>query len=784
MKMDNYEFLKNTQDIFQEIHSFEPLKIEKAERLLSTVKDENSLLELTKLAKKEDFIIKFFVINHLGKFEYLSTIKLLVDFLSDENEFIRGETRRILNKIEIEEKYDFFLPLLTSPDVSIVRYVIKALGEGEQHNAVSPLLELFEMAADEIKNLIIDALRLIGDSRSDKKVVESLRDKSPSVRYSAAFYCGTRKIKKSYTGLLSLLIDEIPAIRMISAWSLGKLADRRCLKHIEKQLVIEKDENVKKELSRILLQNGDPKTLDIPLIEKICTEGETSSSCISKWQYAKISNKTGEMSDICLFVEGSYPYVHGGVSSWVHSLINYFKDIKFSIVHLAASSSEPKIFKYTLPDNVIYLEEVFLYDLPEKRITRKPPSEIYNLLYNFICQIDEKKDTDYLEVCKKIGAFDNLKIDIFDLFFSKEGWKFANRFYQSFLPDIPFLEYIWTYRSITLPLYNLLNARIPPAKLYYSALTGYAGLLAAISKIYYQKPLMITEHGIYHRERMMEIDQAAWIYEGKRDELIATEVFGGLKKVWIDMYEQISSIVYKFSDIITTLYNDNADIQVSKGADFNKISIIPNGMNIEDYLNIEPAGLKRNITTIALIGRVVAIKDIKTFIRAAKIVYDEMKGRVEFLILGPIDEDKDYAGECYSLQSLLGLDTCMKFTGNVNLDAFYKNIDIVVLTSISEGQPISIMEAMACGIPTVATNVGDCSGLLYGNEYLGDTLGKCGIVTNVHSPYETANAILKIINNRQLYNDMSLAAKKRIKTYYNINDVFIKYRKQFDKFIG
>ena len=65
-------------------------------------------------------------------------------------------------------------------------------------------------------------------------------------------------------------------------------------------------------------------------------------------------------------------------------------------------------------------------------------------------------------------------------------------------------------------------------------------------------------------------------------------------------------------------------------------------------------------------------------------------------------------------------------------------LDVVVLTSLSEGQPLVILEAYAAGLPVVATYVGACRELIEGGDEADRALGPSGIVTRVANPAETA----------------------------------------------
>ncbi|MEQ8191933.1 MAG: GT4 family glycosyltransferase PelF, partial [Candidatus Eremiobacterota bacterium] len=496
--------------------------------------------------------------------------------------------------------------------------------------------------------------------------------------------------------------------------------------------------------------------------------------------------KKFEQSDICLFVEGSYPYVRGGVSSWVHEQIKYFKDLTFSVVHMVSSSSEIKEFKYDLPGNILYYKDIYLYDLPDikRKGKNKKSVHLMDLMFDFIISSATSDKDRFKHLCNELGVMDDFQLDTGDLFFSPQAWKFITKLYNQSLSDVPFLEYIWAYRSLVLPLYNVLRSTYPPASLFYTVLTGYAGLGATISSQYYNKPLMITEHGIYHRERMIEINQANWIYEVKQDGYTAREVFTGLKKVWIDLYLTLSSLIYNHASTVTTLFTDNARMEIEAGADPGKIVIIPNGIDMNRFSSVKQKGLNKDILTVALVGRVVPIKDIKTYILAARLVCDEMKKKVKFLVMGPYDEDKEYSDECITLVNLVGLDGSVEFTGNVDLTEAFNNVDLVVLTSISEGQPLTLMEAMSAGIPCVATNVGCCRELLYGKDNEDEMLGKCGLITNVHAPTETAGAIMTILKDGRLYQRMAHTGKIRMERYYQKKDVLERYGEEFKKLLN
>ena len=78
-------------------------------------------------------------------------------------------------------------------------------------------------------------------------------------------------------------------------------------------------------------------------------------------------------------------------------------------------------------------------------------------------------------------------------------------------------------------------------------------------------------------------------------------------------------------------------------------------------------------------------------------------------------EDKKYAQECFDLVKALNVSD-VEFTGRINVRDYLGKMDFTLLTSISEGQPLTILESFAAHKPVVATDVGNCYGLIYGES--------------------------------------------------------------------
>ncbi|MFA4875420.1 MAG: GT4 family glycosyltransferase PelF [bacterium] len=489
------------------------------------------------------------------------------------------------------------------------------------------------------------------------------------------------------------------------------------------------------------------------------------------------------MSDVCLVLEGTYPYVRGGVSGWVHKIITEMPDIKFSILSIMPTPRDTREERYELPSNVQSLINIYIHDhhFRPHLYKRATPRifEYFEMFYRGIEEVSkERMEIFLLELMKERG-----RLDLVHAFSSKEFWNAVMSLYEKGDTTVSFLDYFWNYRFTFLPLMQILKAKLPPAPLYHTISTGYAGVACALAKIKFNSNMIVTEHGIYTKERRIEIAQAGWLYERKSEYVKATEELGFFKDWWMRYFEVMSKLAYAYADNITTLYEGNRQAQIMDGADPKKTSIIPNGVDVDAFKALAAGKKKKEKRRqAAYVGRIVPIKDVKTLIKACKSIVQELPD-VEILFVGPQEEESQYYHECTALIKMLGLENNIVFTGHVDLRDYYPSIDIIMLTSISEAQPLVILEAAACGIPSVASDVGSCRELLEGKTDEDKAIGHGGIICPFHSPEKTAEAAIRLLTDDELYEKTSKAGMARAERYYQQHDMINAYRNLYEKYI-
>ena len=288
---------------------------------------------------------------------------------------------------------------------------------------------------------------------------------------------------------------------------------------------------------------------------------------------------------------------------------------------------------------------------------------------------------------------------------------------------------------------------------------------------------MLSEHGIYTKERKIDLAQASWIAESSEQALNGSLEAGTgyMRTLWIRFFERIGRLVYDHADNIIALYDGNRQRQIKDGAQAVRTQVIPNGIDLPKWtaaLQARPEGM---LPVVGLIGRVVPIKDVKTFIRAMRGVVSAMPD-VQGWIVGPEEEDPAYVSECRSLVASLGLEDNVLFLGFQSIQNILPQLGLMVLTSISEAQPLVILEAWAAGIPVISSDVGSCRELIEGGVAEDRDLGLGGEVVAIADPQATSQAILGLLRSPGRWQAAQASGLQRVHRYYGENLMFERYR--------
>ena len=462
---------------------------------------------------------------------------------------------------------------------------------------------------------------------------------------------------------------------------------------------------------------------------------------------------------ICVILEGCYPYVTGGVSSWMHQYIQAMPQHEFVVWAINADPCQNGKFRYTLPENVVEIREVSLTgaDVSAAGSSRGLKFDETELRAMHALVEGGRPDWEIL-----FHIFQDRGINPSDFLSSEYFVDILTDICRKKYPYAAFSDYFHTVRSMLMPLLQVLCCEVPKADVYHTIATGYAGVLARLGSYKYKVPFLLTEHGIYTREREEEIIRANWVLQD-------------FKELWTRFFYMLSAAAYDGATIVTSLFSRAGGTQVEIGADPSKCRVVANGIHFDRFCGI-PVKEQEESVKIGAILRIAPIKDVKTMLYAfAELEQDFPDAKL--FIAGP-EDDPEYARECRELVRQLRIRNAV-FMGTINVLEYMGDFDFTVLSSISEGQPLSVLESFAAGRPCVTTDVGCCKELIYGEE--GDPFGQAGYCVPPMQPHALARAMGDLCRNRARRLQMGKAGKQRAEKYYRHEDMIRNYLETYDE---
>ena len=488
------------------------------------------------------------------------------------------------------------------------------------------------------------------------------------------------------------------------------------------------------------------------------------------------------MVDVTFLLEGTYPFVRGGVSSWVHELITAMPELSFSLVYLGATPRDLATMRYELPPNV---RQLHYFDLmtsdapapPNKGIPGDPAYFAANAqLHDWFrapgsAPVPAVFDAAILQPGRSDATC------AAEFFHSEAAWGQIVESYERTCPHASLMDYFWSVRNTHEPLMKLVRiARaIPASRLVHAVSTGYAGFLGAMLQRLSACPMVLTEHGMYTKERQIELQSLFLGNRVGKQQVASASGMEAHELLWIRMFEGLGRLAYAAADPIISLYPQNQARQIGGGALAERTRIIPNGVDVARFAPLRLQRPERAPHVLGLLGRVVPIKDIKTFIRTIHVLRADIAD-VQGWIIGPQDEDAPYVEECMELVRMLELEDHVRFLGFQRIDAIMPQLGLVVLTSISEAFPLVIGESYASGVPVLTTDVGACRSLVEGAGDEDRALGCGGAVVPIVDPEAMAAAALALLADPDRWRAAQQAGIARVERYYRQDNVVDAYR--------
>jgi glycosyltransferase involved in cell wall biosynthesis len=235
----------------------------------------------------------------------------------------------------------------------------------------------------------------------------------------------------------------------------------------------------------------------------------------------------------------------------------------------------------------------------------------------------------------------------------------------------------------------------------------------------------------------------------------------------LNVYNKLDRFALRFANKIIAVSDDVKLNLIRGGIRESEISVIQNAVNGNDCDEIHaqdrqterrPLRVAKREFVIGYVGRLSEEKGIKYLIEASSLL-KEADVPIKTVIVGEGPSRRD-------LEALVRerkLEEKVFFAGfQAEVESWLRSFDVFILPSLTEGTPMALLEAMACGIPAVASAVGGVPQVIDSR--------KNGILVSPGKPEEIKNAVHLLYKDEALRTDISAAAQDTIKAEYNVND--------------
>jgi glycosyltransferase involved in cell wall biosynthesis len=456
----------------------------------------------------------------------------------------------------------------------------------------------------------------------------------------------------------------------------------------------------------------------------------------------------------------------GGVSLWCDQLIRGMPEYRWEVVALTVDGGERELWKP--PDNLEYTRSIPMWGpaSPGRRRRPGPPGTAFTSAYEafltaLMNPLDPRSDqaavsrSRFLLALRGLYEYTAQGGELADALTTNQGlaqmmdaW---HGVYGDGLTLADAVEAAWLIERMLRPL----SVRPVAADIVHASMNGLSMLVAMATKWRHGTPVVMSEHGIYLRERYLSL----------LDENTPRPV----KIVLLSFFRALAGAGYLIADVLAPHSSYNRRWQVQNGADPDRMWTMYNGVAPDQF---PVADTEPDRPTIVFMGRIDPLKDLHTLIRAFATVRTRLpKARLR-IFGGTPPGNEVYRSSCVQLISDLALHDSVVMEGKVDSPvAAYHAGTIVALTSISEGFPYTVVEAMACGRAVVCTNVGGVA----------EAVADAGLVVPPRDHVAIADACVRLLSDDELRRTMATNARRRFLELFTLRRSLDAYRKVYQQ---
>lgn len=462
---------------------------------------------------------------------------------------------------------------------------------------------------------------------------------------------------------------------------------------------------------------------------------------------------------IGLITEGTYPVVTGGVSTWCHRLITQLPEHDFHLISLVGRERKNV---WPVLDNIRSFTVIPMWDrIPNKVADSKQRKEAAEALHDLwkavLPTMAGGPDLDLLRsALLRLSSSGPVPLSAV---LGRQGstrailsaWKAHAKTHRR-CPDVNVGVAADVARQVDRML-GVLDVSWPDVDLVNTTSNGAAAMMAVVRQASRGTPQVMSEHGVYLRERYLALGAAKWPWS--------------TRYLFLAFLKGVCQLAYKDAAALAPVSEFNARWEVALGADPERIAPIFNGIDPSEFPEVttEP-----EVPTITFVGRIDPLKDLGTLIDAFSWVRQAVPNAV-LKMFGPTPEvNADYRRVLENQIAELGFEDAITFEGPTNgpQPAILAG-SVVALSSISEGLPFSVIESMMSGRATVNTDVGGVS------EVVGRD-GNCGILVPSRDPKALGEALASLLIDDSTRKKMGRAARQRALELFTVGKFEQKYR--------
>jgi glycosyltransferase involved in cell wall biosynthesis len=220
--------------------------------------------------------------------------------------------------------------------------------------------------------------------------------------------------------------------------------------------------------------------------------------------------------------------------------------------------------------------------------------------------------------------------------------------------------------------------------------------------------------------------------------------------------EKLNRFLLRRYPAVAAVSKEVRDNLVLSGVPAKTVCVVHNGIDCDAFVAALPSLSREGARfLVGFVGRLVPLKNPEAFITLAREVVSQIPN-ARFVFVGEGPERSKLA----SLRDQWGMNHSICFVGfRPDMPQVYASLDVLVLPSIHEGMPMTILEALAAATPVVATRVGAIGDVV--------THGETGLLVTPGNRQELYSAVMSILQDRELAHRLGLAGQHLVREHFS-----------------